>query len=125
MWNSTGERPEACDELERVARLNDLEAIVWRGSGIPLDQQGIKVLGAPIGHPEFVRRQLETVSQEHPTLLSRIPLEQDTQCACLLLAHCASTLCQCASKLFAESHAPGGCGGVREETRCGIVAMLV
>ena len=48
------------------------------------------VLGASIGHPKFVRRQLEIVSQEHQTLLSRIPHEQDTQCAWLLLAHCAS-----------------------------------
>ena len=56
VWNSAGERPEACHELERVARLSDPEAIVWRGSGIPVDRQGIKVLGAPIGHPEFVRR---------------------------------------------------------------------
>ena len=90
VWNSTGERPEACHELERVARLSDPEAIVWRGSGIPVDRQGIKVLGAPIGHPEFVRRQLEIVSQEHQTLLSRIPHVQDTQCAWLLLVHCAS-----------------------------------
>ena len=89
MWNSAGERPEACHELERVARLSDPEAIVWRGSGIPVDRQGIKVLGAPIGHPEFVRRQLETVSQEHQTLLSRISHVQDTQCAWLLLVHCA------------------------------------
>ena len=40
VWNSAGERPEACHELERVARLSDPEAIVWRGSGIPVDRQG-------------------------------------------------------------------------------------
>ena len=119
VWNSAGERPEACHELERVARLSDPEAIVWRGwdsCGSTRDQG----VGSTHRHPEFVRRQLETVSQEHQTLLSRIPHVQDTQCAWLLLVHCAS-----ASKLFVESHASGGCGGVREQTRCGIVAMFV
>ena len=82
-------------ELEQVARLSDLEAIVWRGSGIHVDRQGIKVLGAPIRHPEFVKRQLEIVSQEHQTLLSRIPHVQNTQCAWLLLAHCASARANC------------------------------
>ena len=115
VWNFSGERPEACDELERVARLTDPEAIVWRGPGIPADQQGIKVLRAPIGHLEFLRRQVEIVSQEHQTFLSRIPHVQKTQCAWLLLAHSASARANCLLRVmhpeaveeFARKHDAG------------------
>ena len=45
VWNSGGERPEFCDVLERVAQATDPEARVWRGSGMPTSEQGIRVLG--------------------------------------------------------------------------------
>ena len=40
--------------LERIARMENPRAVVWRGSGIPTEQQGIKVLGTPLGHDDFV-----------------------------------------------------------------------
>ena len=52
--------------------------------------QGIKVLGTPLGHPDFVARHLQAVAAEHQTLLDRIPRVKDLQCAWLLLLHCAS-----------------------------------
>ena len=51
--------------------------------------QGIKVLGSPLGHPAFVARHLERTSSKHQVLLDRIPLVQDVQSAWLLLIHCA------------------------------------
>ena len=64
---------------------------LWCGRGPPSTaQQGIKVLGTPIGHQDFVAAQLELVRREHDVLLSRIPSINDVQSAWLLLVHCAS-----------------------------------
>ena len=44
----------------RAARLVKPEAIVWRGDvNLSHDQQGVRILGVPIGSAAFVRRQLE------------------------------------------------------------------
>ena len=62
---------------------------MWRGSDVPTEQQGIKVLGVPLGHHDFVRQHLSNVHEEHQRLLTRIPLLADVQSAWLLLVHCA------------------------------------
>ena len=87
--NSGGIRPEACDALERVARAENPRAVVWKGSDLPLREQGIKVLGTPLGHLEFVSAHLERTSAEHQVLLDRIPHVPDVQAAWLILLHCA------------------------------------
>ena len=43
-----------------IAQQNNPRARVWRGSEVPTAQQGIKVLGTPLGHPDFVRQHLRT-----------------------------------------------------------------
>ena len=43
-----------------------------------------------MGHPDYVARHLQSVVQEHPLLLDRIPRVKDLQSAWLLLLHCAS-----------------------------------
>ena len=48
-------------------------AVVWKGSELPVESQGIKVLGTPLGHPEFVATHLEHIAGEHKVLLERIP----------------------------------------------------
>ena len=64
---------------------------MWRGSeDLPSHRRGIKVLGTPSGHLEFVRAQLEMLNAHHHTLLARIPIVEDVQSAWLLLVHCAS-----------------------------------
>ena len=66
-------------------------AIVWRGdSELPTHQQGFKVLGIPLGHPDFVQRFLEGKIAEHRVLLERIPEISDTQSAWLLLSFAAT-----------------------------------
>ena len=50
----------------------------------------MKVLGTPLGHPQYVRRCLSQLSEKHKVLLRRIPRLDDVQSACLLLAHCAA-----------------------------------
>ena len=52
-------------------------------------EQGIIILGTPLGHDEFVRRQLELKSREHELLLSRSPSLADLQSAWALLLNCA------------------------------------
>ena len=93
VWNSAGVRPAACNVLERMAQVADPEARVWRGSGetdLPPAQQGITVLGTPLGHPSFVQGHLEKKAAEQRTLMERIPLVRDLQSAWLLLLHCAT-----------------------------------
>ena len=89
VWNATGVEPPVCEALQRIAEASDPSARVWRGSDIPTHRQGIRVLGAPVGHPDFVRAQLETTQAEHQVLLDRIPSLPDLQslghCWCIVL----------------------------------------
>ena len=57
---------------------------------MPCHQQGLKVLGTPLGHPGYVRQFLEKVTTNHDLLLSRIPMVHDMQSAWLILLHCAA-----------------------------------
>ena len=45
IWNLAGIKPEICDVLQRAAELAKPGARVWRGSEVPAEEQGIKVLG--------------------------------------------------------------------------------
>ena len=91
VWNRAGMRPEACDFLERRAQLVVERARVWRGGDeAGTAEQGIKILGTPLGHPDFVQNQLQHVREHHQTLLDRIPLVPDVQSCWALLLHCAA-----------------------------------
>ena len=92
VWNRGGATPPGVEELTRLARLVKPEAVVWRGdTQLPAAQQGVVILGVPIGSPEFVRQQLEDKSAEQDLLFQRIPLLEDTQACWLLLLMCAAT----------------------------------
>ena len=58
VWNAAGRKPPVCEAMDRIAQAQHPEAKVWRESEVPVDRQGVKVLGAPIGHPAFVAAQL-------------------------------------------------------------------
>ena len=81
VWNSGGVRLPACDALERIARAADADENVWQDSQLPLHEQGIKRLGTPLGHPEFVLAHLDRITTEHRTFLERIPSVPDLQSA--------------------------------------------
>ena len=89
VWNAAGRKPLVCEAMDRIAQVQNPVAKVWRGSEVPVDRQGVKVLGAPIGHPAFVAAQLSAVAEHQATLLQRTPLMPDLQSAWLLLLHCA------------------------------------
>ena len=92
VWNRGGVEPNGMPELTRAARSVKPDAVVWRGDpGLPLSQEGLKVLGIPIGQPAFVSDFLERKSREKQTLFQRIPAVNDPQAAFLLLLMCGST----------------------------------
>ena len=50
-------------------------ARVWRGGDeAGTAEQGIKIFGTPLGHPDFVRNQLQHVREHQQMLLDQIPL---------------------------------------------------
>ena len=63
---------------------------VRRGSGVVPAEQGIRILGTPLGHEEYVRHHLDRTIQDHHELLQRIPSVPDVQSAWALLLHCAN-----------------------------------
>ena len=90
VWNRAGAEPEACSSMQEAAQRVDPDARVRIGDG-PLSQQGLRVLGIPIGTPEFVRSQLEQTSLKHKVLFNRLTCVEDLQSAWLLLLFCANT----------------------------------
>lgn len=82
VWNRSGQQPAGMEELGQRA---------WRGAGSgSTEQQGVKILGTPLGHPDFVRARLQALLREQSTLLNRIPNVQNLQSAWLLLLYCAA-----------------------------------
>ena len=57
LWNRAGARPIVCDRLEPFKQ--STARVCVAGSLLPTDQ--IKVLGTPLGHPDFVARHLQAV----------------------------------------------------------------
>ena len=74
------------------------------GNGdIPTTKQGLKTLGCPVGHPDFVQDQLSKLADRHDVLLRRIALVEDMQSAWLLLVYCAAAR----ANFFQRSVSPG------------------
>ena len=68
------------------------EWILWRGDwSLPQAQQGLKVLGVPVGHPSIIAAQMASKLKEQAVLFVRIPLNDDVQVGWLLLVFCAAT----------------------------------
>ena len=66
-----------------MAQEQNPAARVWRGAGIPVEQQGVKILGTPLGHPAYVQRFLNSLSEEHQTLLRRISATANFSLRCV------------------------------------------
>ena len=85
----------------------------WRGdTNLPPAQQGLTVLGVPMGHQAYIQSQLEELRKNHRRLLSRIPEVPDLQAAWLLLSFWGATRANFYlrtldpehSRLFARNH---------------------
>ena len=76
--------------MQRTAEAADPDARVRRGSELPTKEQGIKMLGCPLGREDYVIAQLEATTRTHQVSLQAIPTVPDIQAAGLLLLHCAA-----------------------------------
>jgi hypothetical protein len=79
VWNRAGDVPPGVEELGPE---------VWRGDK-PLEKRGVKVLGTPLGAPEFVEALGRERLDEEQKLLDVLPDVPDLQAAWLLLLFCA------------------------------------
>ena len=65
LWNRGGSQPAGVAELTLAGRLVETDAVVWKSDPeLPLCQNGLRVLGAPIGHPLYIVDQLASKSVE-------------------------------------------------------------
>ena len=89
VWNAAGEEPPNLAALQPDP---SSATGVWVGAWtLPPEQQGLVVLGAPLGTEAFVQRHLRDRRRNQDALLERIPTLGDLQSAWLLLLFCAST----------------------------------
>ena len=78
-WNSAGEEPPG---LLEVLPPQDPENPCWTGNwALPAAQQGVVVLGSPVGSRDFIAAKLAQRLQEQDRLLSRIPRMPELQSA--------------------------------------------
>ena len=92
VWNRSGVLQSGIEALTRAASVVKPDAVVWKGdSNLPPTQQGLKVLGVPLGQPAYIREFLENKSREQTALFERIPWVNDPQAVWLFLMMCAST----------------------------------
>ena len=85
IWNASGQQPP---------NIETLGPEVWVGStSQPRHEQGLIVLGAPVGTTEYKQLHLQHLRTEHDKLLQQLPHLQDLQASWLLLLYCASPRC--------------------------------
>ena len=82
VWNRGGLQPPDTDTLGPET---------WVGNqNLPAEQQGLTVLGAPIGTEDYVQTFLHDTLRKHSPLLVQLPAIPDLQAAWLLLLYTAS-----------------------------------
>ena len=89
VWNKAGAAPTDVHTLQPIEQ----SARVWVGDQtLPPEEQGLQVLGTPVGSPDYILAALRRVTAKHATLFERIGAVPDLQTAFLLLTFCASPL---------------------------------
>ena len=74
VWNRGGVEPSGMEEIARAARVAKPDAVVWRGGPLlPTSRQGVKVLGIPIAHTEYVREFLVRKTRQDEVTRSAFP----------------------------------------------------
>ena len=98
IWNLSGRVPPA------LGQPGALEASCWVGAGgRPVEEQGLTVLGVPVGSAAFVRSQLRQSRAGHDRLLERLPALGDLQASWLLLLFCCSPRCNYLLRMLAPT----------------------
>ena len=89
--SSTAAKPGCGTRRAHCPGINHLGTDVWVGNqSLPCHEQGLTILGTPVGSEAYIRHQLQLTSQSHQQLLQRIPALDDLQASWLLLLFCAS-----------------------------------
>ena len=88
VWNTFGTQQ---GRNPRTSLHSNQAPALPRAFGSGLEQQGLVVLGAPLGPEAFVQRHLRDRRRNQNALLERIPTLGDLQSAWLRLLFCAST----------------------------------
>ena len=116
-WNAAGEEPRTL--LLRLP--SEARPLTWAGNWArPPAEQGITVLGTPIGHPAFVEAALAAKSAQQAELLHRIPAVPHLQSAWLLLLFCALPRCNYLLRILP----PGATGAYAATHDAGVLACL-
>ena len=98
IWNLSGRVPPA------LGQPGAPEASCWVGAGArPVEEQGLTVLGVPVGSAAFVRSQLLQSRAGHDRLLERLPALGDLQASWLLLLFCCSPRCNYLLRMLAPA----------------------
>ena len=85
VYNKAGKEPPQVRELQQKP-----EEPVWVGDkALPAEQQGLKVLGAPLGTKEYVLRHGSKRLEEEERFWNKLHDLPDLQSAWLLLLYCA------------------------------------
>eukprot|EP00973_Karenia_brevis_P091361 12407097-Karenia_brevis.AAC.1 len=85
IWNSGGVMPP---DIDTIGTADDPAWV--GGANVPVQRQGLLVLGVPVGHPEYIRRHLDEQRREHDILLERLQSMESLQAAWLVLSMCAN-----------------------------------
>ena len=84
IWNGAGTEPPNVRDLASTAA-------VWLGDAhLPPHQQGLKVLGLPVGSMEYIQAELRQLQAKQQPLFEARPGIPDFQTSWLLLLYCAS-----------------------------------
>ena len=87
LGNRSGSEPAGVAELTLAACLVEPNAVVWKSDPeLPLSQNGLRFLGAPIAHPLHVVDQLVSKSVEQELFFQRIPAKEDLQSSVAVVA---------------------------------------
>ena len=91
---------------EPPPRVVELGGTVWKGS-LPENQQGIKVVGTPIGTPQYIQEFGRNVVNDEAQLLQQIPKLTSLQTAWLILYFCAVPKINHLLRTLPPTHAVG------------------
>ena len=86
VYNRAGIQPTGFENMgtaEDPARVGDHR--------LPPEQQGLTILGVPLGHRAYVQARMREIRREHDISLERLQSVPDLQSAWLILSMCAST----------------------------------
>ena len=88
VFNHAGVKPQGVDELQKTEPNAER---VWVGDHtLPAEEQGVLVLGSPVGTVAYAEQWGKKKLGEELQLLDLLPLLPDLQCAWVLLLFCAA-----------------------------------